>query len=222
MEYIKYLSTVDLTSSYWQVSHRPHDRKFTGFLFLVRTYFNVVLFGLPAAVAVAVTHCMDQVLGPEVMAVTIPYINGLLVILASLEQHLDHLQRLSDRLEAAGMTINFVKCIFLRDEVFFLGHVISPQGVKVDPEQVKAIQKFPAPQNVRQLRAFLWSFKYDRRFCNNYAYLVKPLIRLRLFDGKDFSWHWAPAESTGFGQIKTCFLHCTIIRHLHLNQKFYI
>ena len=70
------------------------------------------------------------------------------------------------------------KCTFGKEEVSYLGHVISKEGVKVDPEKIKSITKWPNPTNISKLRGFLELTGYYRRFIRNYAHRTAPLSNL--------------------------------------------
>jgi hypothetical protein len=102
---------------------------------------------------------VDVILGPKVREFTINYIDDLLIVSQTFEEHLRHLGLVLQRLRDAGMTVNLEKSAF---EVHFLGHVLSPSGVSTDPAKVEAIQKFPKTR--KHLRAFLGLCGYYRRF----------------------------------------------------------
>jgi len=93
----------------------------------------------------------------------------------------DHSQKLTDifnRLRKYNLTLQLLKCEFLRKEVTYLGHRIKDQGVKPDPQNVKCVQKFPVPQNVKEIKSFLGLSGYYRRFIQNYGQIAKPLTSL--------------------------------------------
>lgn len=79
------------------------------------------------------------------------------------------------------------KCMFFQSELQFLGHIISSQGVKPDPEKVKAIQKWPTPVNIKGLRGFLGLSGYYKKFVKNFAHIAAPLTDLLKKD--NFNWN---------------------------------
>ena len=82
------------------------------------------------------------------------------------------------RLRRAGLLMSPKKCHFFRREVKYLGHVVSEQGVKTDPEKISAVQNWPIPENKTQLRSFLGLCTYYRKFVKNFSAFAKPLHRL--------------------------------------------
>jgi hypothetical protein len=109
---IRYISAIDLRSSYWQIPLSPSSTPYTAFLFNGQSYtYQVLPFGLKTAVG-AFSRAMDVVLGPEVREYTINYIDDLLIVSSSFEEHLVHLFQVLQRLQDAGMTVNLEKSVF--------------------------------------------------------------------------------------------------------------
>ena len=78
------------------------------------------------------------------------------------------------------------KCMFGKEEVSYLGHIISKEGLKVDPEKIKSITEWTNPTNISKLRGFLRLMGYYRRFIRNYAHRTTPLSNLL----KKNAFHW--------------------------------
>ena len=85
--------------------------------------------------------------GPDFVSV---YIDEVLVFAPSLEDHLEHLKLVTDRLQSAGLKLKPSKCHLLRKGVEYLGHVITPQGLKSNPKLISAVREFPVPCNLRE------------------------------------------------------------------------
>ena len=83
------------------------------------------------------------------------YIDDVLVFSEKLEEHLQHLRLVLERLRKAGLKLKPSKCHFLRESVEYLGHVIIPQDLRPNPKQVKAVVEIPVPQTVTNVRQFL-------------------------------------------------------------------
>lgn len=212
-------STLDLTAGYWQVEIVPEHRKYTGFLYQGETYvFNVLPFGLSTSVA-GFIRALNTVLAEEFSHFVLPYVDDLLIFSKSPSEHLAHLKKLFGRFRKAGITIKLNKCRFAQKEVSFIGHLISPEGIKVDEKRVEAIKAFPPPRNLKALRAFLGFLNYDRRFCPNFSSLVLPLLRLLK---KDTKWRWTSAEQEAFLKVKEVFLKAPMLSHPDPNERYYI
>ncbi|KMQ94112.1 gag pol polyprotein [Lasius niger] len=92
------------------------------------------------------------------------YIDDILVASTNQQKHGKHLQQLFSRLDEYGVKINPTKCVFGAKWVKFLGYHVSAKGTKPIPEKIKAIQNFPKPVNAKQLRQFLGTINFYRRF----------------------------------------------------------
>ncbi|GFT99791.1 retrovirus-related Pol polyprotein from transposon 17.6 [Trichonephila clavipes] len=99
----------------------------------------------------------------------------------------------------AGLKLNSKKCRFAAQEVKILGHLVSSNGVRPDPDKIKAVRNFPTPKNIHDIRRFLGLCSYFRRFIKGFCYLAEPLQSL-LKSGVEF--HWGPEEVEAFHSLK--------------------
>ena len=106
------------------------------------------------------------------------YIDDVIVFSSTVEEHLDHLLQVFERLRKIGLKLHPRKCSFTRPEVLYLGHIISSAGISPNPEKVKAVQDFRVPTNVRAVREFLGIAGYYRRFIPNFAKIAGSLHAL--------------------------------------------
>lgn len=112
--------------------------------------------------------------------------------------HLDHLRQVFRLLGTNGFAVKGAKCAIAETQVQYLGHVISRSGLTVDTDKVLAIQQWPQPTNVTQLRGFLGITGYYRRFVDGYAQLAEPLTRLLRKD----AFQWDALTSEVFAKLK--------------------
>lgn len=98
------------------------------------------------------------------------------------EEHLQHLELVLARIQAAGLKLNPEKCNLVQTQLPFLGHVASGEGVWLDPKIVQAIQAFPFPTTDKQTRSFLGLAGYYQRFMKEFSRIATLLHRLL---GKD-------------------------------------
>ncbi|KAL5574062.1 hypothetical protein UlMin_023659 [Ulmus minor] len=103
------------------------------------------------------------------------------------EEHEEHLRITLQTLEEHKLYAKFSKCEFWLDKVHFLGHVVSKDGVSVDPAKIEAVSKWSAPTNVTEIRSFLGLAGYYRRFVEGFSSLAAPLTALTK-KGKKYEW----------------------------------
>lgn len=213
------LSSIDLSSSFWQLPLANASRKYTAFSYNGRTYvFKVLPFGLKTAVA-SFSRCIDIVLGPEVRSFTSNYIDDLLVASEDVNSHLMHLDKVFQRLKAGGMTVNLEKSNFVRKEVPFLGHVLTPAGIKMDVDKIASIRQFPRPTKIKHLRAFLGLCNFYKKFCQNYSHYTLGLRHLLLKKNK---WEWGQKEDECFQNLKEKFIESVVLIHPDLTKEFHL
>ena len=99
------------------------------------------------------------------------------------------------------------KCELFQQEIKFLGHVVTPKGVKCDPEKTKAVEDWPMPTNVTQIRSFLGLVSYYRRFIPKCATIASPLTRLTK---KHARFVWSEECETAFKQLKSLLLSADV------------
>ena len=186
-----YFSTLNLATGYWQIRVHPNSQEKTAFVTPQGLYeFRVMPFGLTNAPGVfqRLMQCVLMGLnpeeGPDFVAV---YIDDIVIFSRTLEDHIDHLRLVFERLVETGLKLKPTKCQFVRKEVEYLGHVITPQGLKTNPRLVAAVQEFPVPQSLQEVRRFLGLSSYYRRFIPRFAKVAQPLHQLTR-KGAEFVW----------------------------------
>lgn len=133
-------STLDLRSGYWQVEMDPKDQEKTAFCTSEGLFeFNMMSFGLCNAPA-TFQQLMDSVLAGLHWRNCLVYIDDIVVIGKSFDEHLYNLQQVLERLKQAGLKLQSHECKFLQAQVTYLGHVVSAQGVSPDPEKTSKIK----------------------------------------------------------------------------------
>ena len=88
------------------------------------------------------------------------YLDDVLIYSRSFSEHLQHLEEILSRFQSSGLKLNPSKCCFARDQVQFLGHVVSKDGIQPDPRNVKSVQDWPIPRSATEVRAFLGLCSY--------------------------------------------------------------
>ena len=119
--------------------------------------------------------CLDEILQPQNLDFLTIYVDDILIALRTFTEHIEHLEYVLDKLQKGGMTVNWEKSKFLQTEIHFLGFIITPEGIKANPEKVESILKFPEPRNIKQLQSFLGLCNFYRKFQRNYAQITSKL-----------------------------------------------
>ncbi|XP_036347355.1 uncharacterized protein LOC118756716, partial [Rhagoletis pomonella] len=147
----KYISSLDLKNGYWQIPLEPKSRPYTAFTVPGRGLFQwrVMPFGLHSAPA-TFQRALDQVIGPEMEPYAFAYLDDIIVIGSTFDEHVEHLREVLRRLQRANLCINPEKCDFFKRELRYLGHVISDKGIHTDPDKVAAIKELKPPTNVKE------------------------------------------------------------------------
>ena len=183
----KYFSKIDLRSGYHQMKIREQDIPKTAFVTRHGQFeFTVVAFGLTNAPAYFM-NMMNKIFMEELDRFVVVFIDDILVYSKTREEHEKHLRIVLEKLRRNWLYGKFSKCDFWLEEVAFLGHVITAEGVAVDPTKIEAVVNWRQPSNVSEIRSFLGLAEYYRRFIENFSTIAKPLTNLLKNDTK-FVW----------------------------------
>ena len=143
-------------------------------------------FGLTNAPAYFMSM-MNKVFMEFLDKFVVVFIDDILVYSKNEEEHKEHLRLVLEKLREHQLYAKFSKCDFWLKEVGFLGHVISGEGIAVDPSKVQSVTEWLAPTSVGEIRSFLGLAGYYRRFIENFSKIAKPMTELLKKDTK-FKW----------------------------------
>ena len=174
----KWLSTLDLLSGYWQVELEERARQKTAFCTTEGLFqFRVMPFGLCNAPA-TFQRLMYLVLAGLQWSHCLVYLDDVVVLGRSFDEHLRNLELVFRRLREAGLHLKPSKCSLFRHKVQYLGHIISREGVAADPSKIEKVATWPTPTSVRETQQFLGFAGYYRRFVQDFTHITRPLHRL--------------------------------------------
>ena len=160
----RWFSTLDLLSGYWQVEVTESDRPKTAFCTTEGLFqFRVMPFGLCNAPA-TFQRLMDLVLAGLQWKECLVYLDDIIVLGRTFQEHLRNLQSVLQRLRESGLRFKPSKCHFFCDQVQYLGHVISRNGITTDPTKIEKVVTWPMPTSKRETQQFLGFASYYRRF----------------------------------------------------------
>jgi hypothetical protein len=174
----QFFSKLDLRSGYHQVRMRPEDVHKTAFRTHDGLYeLRVMAFGLCNAPA-TFQALMNDVLRPFLRRFVLVFFYDILVYSKTWADHLRHLRAVLNELRHHHLFVKRAKCSFGTSSVAYLAHVISADGVAMDPANVKAILDWSTPRSARAVRGFLGLAGYYRKFVHNYGTVTAPLTAL--------------------------------------------
>jgi hypothetical protein len=192
-------SKIDLCSSYHQLKIQEKDVQKTAFRTRYGHYeFLVMPFGLTNAPA-AFMDMMNRIFREHVDRCVGVFIDDILIYLKSQEEHEEHLRIVLSILRKHQLFAKFKKCEFWLDNVAFLGHIVTKEGIAVDLGKVEAVVNWVRPSNAHEVRSFLVLAGYYRRFVEGFSRLVAPLTRLTR---KNEKFQWSEECEQSFQELK--------------------
>ena len=170
---------------------------------------------------------MEQCLGDLNMKICVIYLDDLIIFSSTLEEHLDRLDKVLTRLRGCNLKLSPKKCKFLQTKVKYVGHIVSENGVKTDPEMLKKFRICP-PQNAEEVRQFTSFAGYYRRFVKDFSKIAKPLTDLHpnttIKNGKKVKslkpFIWDKEQQVAFDQIKTALSTHPVLGYADYNLPF--
>jgi hypothetical protein len=210
----KVFSKLDANSGYWQMKLRPAAQKLTAFITpFGRFVCKRLPFGISSAPEIFQRE-VQKILGDAEGVVC--HMDDILVFGKDVSEHDKRLETVLCRLVNAGMTLNKDKCEFSRSEVKFVGHVVSAEGFRPDPDKTRAIKEFPVPNNRKDLRRFFGIVNYLGKF--------SPLIatrsaRLRKLLAKESDWVWSAELDADFRAMKDTISSETTLCQFDMNKE---
>ena len=203
----KIFSKLDADSGFWQLPLDEPSRLLTTFITPYWRYcFNRLPFGISSAPEIF-QRTMSEIL--DGLEGTICHMDDILIFGTTAKEHDERVRAVLRRLQKAGITLNS-KCEFSKKKIKFLGHLVSEEGVEVDPEKVEAIRKFPAPKNITELQRFNGMTNQLAKFIPELASMNEPLRQLLR---KDTQWNWDTPQEEAFQRIKEKLMSPEILTH---------
>lgn len=189
-----FLSSIDFSDAYHQVELEESSQEKTAFAISGKGYFAYkrMPFGLCNSGA-TLCRLVDSVIGCDLEPNVFVYLDDIIIATENSKHHFEILNKISQRLIDAGLTISPEKSRFCMKSLSYLGYIIDEKGIHPDPEKTAAVHNYPRPQNVKDVRRLVGLAGWYRRFIPNFSIKTAPLTELTK-KGRKFEWS-ADAEN---------------------------
>jgi hypothetical protein len=147
------------------------------------------------------------------------YLDDIILHSVDLTEHVQHLRVLCQLLSLHGLKAKLSKCEFARSRIQYLGHLIDEEGIRVDPEKVKAIQAMPIPKNITDVQSFLGMCGYYRRFIPKYTEIAHALYQLLQ---KNIIWSWTEDCSTSMKNLQQALIQSPVLLMPDFTKPFVV
>ena len=209
-------SKLDLKSGYWQVRMREEDVEKTAFNTRFGQFEWVVmpqgLCNAPSTFQALMNRVFHSFLDHFVLV----YLDDILVYSKTMDEHLQHLKQVFDKLREHKLQASKGKCAFAQPQLQFLGHVISEKGLHPDPALVQAILDWPVPKTVKQIQSFLGLAGYYRKFIAHFSTIAAPISELTHgvtpSANPDISGKWHMEQQIAFETLKSALVHAPVLQ----------
>ena len=218
-----YFSSVDLCQGYHQVKIRKEDQVKTTMVTHMGTYaWNTMSFGLTNAPA-HFSRCMDVLLAGLHWRCASVFIDDVVVYSNSFKEHLGHLDEVFGRLREFEVKVKPSKCQLFKDELTYLGHQITKEGINPITDKVEAINKIPPPKTLKELRSYIQKCNYYRRFIKDFSKICNPLRVLTKKECQPFKgWKEGSEEHAAFLKLRDVLTSAPVLKHPQHNKPYFI
>ncbi|KAK5775521.1 hypothetical protein PVK06_043419 [Gossypium arboreum] len=212
-------SKIDLRSGYYQLRVKESDVPKTAFRTRYGHYeFLVMPFGLTNAPAIFM-DLMNRIFRPYLDKFVVVFIDDILIYSRDESEHAEHLRTILQILREKKLFAKFSKSEFWLREVGFLGHIVSGDGIRVDPRKISAIVDWKPPKNVSEVRSFLGLAGYYRRFVEGFSMIASPMTKLLQ---KNVKFEWTDKCQQSFEKLKARLTEAPILVQPESGKEFVI
>jgi hypothetical protein len=213
------MSMIDGFSGYNQIAVCESDKEKTAFTTPWGTFmYDKMPFGLMNAGA-TFQRAMDIAFVGERDKFVVIYLDDLTVFSKSDEDHIIHLKQTFEKCRKYGLSLNLKKSHFAMQEGKLLGHIVSRDGIRIDPSRVEAIQTLAVPRNIKEIQSFLGKINFLRRFVPNFAEIVKLITDMLR---KNSEVKWTTEAKASFDHIKKVISEAPVLASPDYLKEFFI
>ena len=212
-------SALDLFLGCHQCNIEQCSREYTAFETPMGVYYyRRVPFGLIGA-PWHFTKVMAIALRGLIPRVCLAYLDDVIVYDTSFSKHLRSVEMVLKALANTGLKLKPSKCVWCRDEIRFLGHIVNAQDVQTQQETVQKVQAFNRPHSEKTVKSFLGLCNYYRAFVPNFAAIANPLNKLLR---KDIPFEWTDKCEEAFLAFKEALTSAPLLIHLDIGGHFHV
>lgn len=199
-----WFSTLDAANGFWQIPMAEDSVSKTGFTTKYGTFvFLTMPFGLTSAPA-TFQRVMTTILQDYIGDFVYVFIDDIIIFSKTQQDHANHLRLVFEACMKYNLRLKKKKCYFCRQEVEYLGHTISINGILPNGRNTEKVQNMPKPRNAKDIRSFLGMTGYYRRFVQDYASMAEPLTKMTR---KDQQFIWGAEQQQTFEAFKSYLLN---------------
>ena len=210
---------LDGFSGYNQILVHPKDKEKTAFTTPWGTFmYSKMPFGLMNAGA-TFQRAMNIVFSEERDGFFVIYMDDITVFPKTDEKHIKHLEQVFQRCMKFGISLNPKKSYFSLEEGKLLGHIISKDGIRIDPRRVEAIEKIDLPMSKEEVQSFIGKVKFLRRPIFNCAEIMKSITDMLRKDDKI---RWTKESRQSFSYIKKALAQARVLISPDFTKDFHI
>ena len=218
----KYMSTIDLTSGYWQIPLHPNSRKYTAYtLKKGRFQYKTLPMGITNA-APTFQRNMEMVFKGLLWKCCIVYIDDVIIYSRTLKEHLQSLNEVFKRLKQYNMVIKPDKCFLFKKEVEYLGHVVGRGQVKPAEHNIRKIKMAKIPTTLEEVRSFTMLASYYRKFIKGFAKIAQPLTEIMKLKGRKTKVSLNEAQIEAFNQLKEKLASEPVLQMPDFTKPFHV
>ena len=214
----QYFTTLDLANGFHQILVDEKDQAKTAFSTPQGHYEYIRMpFGLknaPATFQRMINHVLREFINIDCVV----YIDDILIFSTSLQEHINSISKIFQKLREFNLKIQLDKCSFFSKESEFLGHLLTCDGIKPNPKKIQVIKALKIPSTCKQIKSFLGITGYYRKFIKDYAKIAQPLTHCLKKDSKINIDN--PKYIEAFEELKEIITRDPILKYPNFNKKF--
>lgn len=216
----KYISTIDLTDAFFQIPLHKDSQEKTAFA--VPTRGTYVYCRMPMGLTnsgAELCSLIDSLFGSEFEPHAFPYLDDIVIVTESFEEHIKLLSLISEKLRYAGLTISPSKSKFGYKRLRYLGHILDVRGIGMDKSRLEAIENFPRPKCVKDVQRLMGLAGWYRRFIKDFSAITAPISEL---EKKTVKFEWNEDREHAFKKLIQALTSAPILANPRYELPFEI